>query len=378
MYKNFLLAWESVIIIKMPKQDSKRITSPSFFIGVEGNGIISFGSGQPDLPPPKEIFKNLETERLFKYGLIQGDKKLRQALSGEYQGSSADDFVITNGASEALDLVFRAIYQQHGPIKVLLCRPYYYSYLPIVELTGHTAVFTDLKDGKIDLKDFEEKVKGVKAVIINSPSNPTGRVEDLATLHEIERITSKLGVHLISDEVYKDLIYERENYLIKGDNVITINSFSKTYSMCGLRVGYLYARDPKITQGVIDIKTHTSMNTNILGQEMALEATKVPHSYVEHQTAIWKQRRDFIYDGLVSMGFDLWKPEGAFYVLPKIKNSEQVVSELFAKHKVIVYDGAWFGAPGRIRLSYALELPKIKEGLAQIEEYIKDKKDWLE
>lgn len=361
----------------MSKAKANKISGPSFFIGVDGDGIISFGSGQPDLPPPKEIFQHLEAQRLFKYGLIQGDEKLRQALSCEYPNARAEDFVITNGASEALDLVFRAIYQSHGPVKVLLCQPYYYSYPPIVNLAGHTPVYTNLRDGKIDLNDFKKKVQDVKAVIINSPSNPTGQVEELSTLKEIEQITSKLGVYVVSDEVYKDLIYQRENYLIKGDNVITINSFSKTYSMCGLRIGYLYARDPKITQDVIDIKTHTSMNTNILGQEMALQAMQVPRNFISRQTAIWMERRNFIYDGLVSMGFDLWKPEGAFYVLPKIKNSHQVVSELFFEHKVIVYDGAWFGAPNRIRLSYALELPKIKEGLARIEKYIKGKEDWL-
>ena len=361
----------------MSKVTNKLISSPSAFIGIDGDGVISFGSGQPDLPPPKEIFENLETQRLFKYGLIQGSEKLRQALSKEYPESHAEDFVITNGASEALDLVFRTIYQNHGPVKVLLCRPYYYSYPPIVSFAGHTPVYTDLIDGKIDLDDFKRKVKGVKAVVINSPSNPTGRVENLSTLREIEKITAKLGLYLVSDEVYKDLIYERENYLVKGDNVITINSFSKTYSMCGLRVGYLYARNPAITRGVIDIKTHTSMNTNILGQEMALQAMQVPRSFILDQTKIWIERRDFIYEELVAMGFDLWKPEGAFYVLPKIKNSQQVVNDLFYGHNVIVYDGAWFGAPGRIRLSYALDLPKIKEGLGRINEYIKGKEAWL-
>ena len=238
-------------------------------------------------------------------------------------------------------------------------------------------VYTDLKEGKIDLADFQKKVKGVKAVLINSPSNPTGRVENLTTLRAIERLCARLGVYIISDEVYKDLIYERKNYLIKGKHVITVNSFSKTYSMCGLRVGYLYARDPEMVRQVVDLKIHTSMNTNILGQEMALRAMRVPRAFVTRQTAIWKKRRDFIHGGLIAMGFDVWKPEGAFYVLPKIKNSNRVVSELFYKHKVIVYDGAWFGAPGRIRLSYALELPKIKEGLARIKRYIKGKEDWL-
>jgi aspartate aminotransferase len=344
---------------------------------MDGNGIISFGSGQPDLAPPKEIFKNLGRSRLFKYGLIKGDIGLREALSKQYPGAEAEDFVITNGASEALDLVFRSIYRMHGKVKVLLCRPYYYSYPPIVEFAGLEPVYTDLKEGKIDIKDFEKKIKTVKAVLVNSPSNPTGRVEELATLRMIEKITAKLGVYVISDEVYKDLIYERENYLLKGGHVITINSFSKTYSMCGLRVGYLYAKDQRIIECVVALKVHTSMNTNVLGQEMALRATKAPRSFVARQTAIWKQRRDYIYNGMLAMGFDLWKPEGAFYVLPKIKNSGRVVEDLYYDHNVIVYDGAWFGAPGRIRLSYALELPKIKEGLLRISKYIKGKKSWL-
>jgi len=354
------------------------ITSPASFIGVDGDGIISFGSGQPDLPPPKEIFAKLEIPRLFKYGLIKGGENLREALAKEYPNARAEDFVVTNGASEALDLVFRAIRELKGAGKVLVCRPYYYSYPPVIKLAGLTPVYTDLQEGKIDLEDFKKKVRGVHAVLINSPSNPTGRVEDLNTLRAVEHICRTLGVYIVSDEVYKDLIYERENYLIKGPHVITINSFSKTYSMCGLRIGYLYARDKKIVDAAVDIKIHTSMNTNILAQEMALRAMHVPRGFVRKQTAVWKERRDFIHGGLIAMGFDVWKPEGAFYVLPKIKHSGRVVSELFYKHKVVVYDGAWFGAPGRIRISYALELPKIKEGLRRIKKYLKGKETWLE
>lgn len=356
--------------------EKTEISSPSYFIGREGEGIISFGSGQPDLPPPREIFKNLEMKRLFKYGLVQGDKQLRESLAQDYPGAGADDFVVTNGASEALDLVFRAIFQLHGSVKVLLGSPYYYSYPPIIELAGHEPVLTKLKEGRFDMEDVRSKIDGVQVLLINSPSNPTGRVEDLETLKELEELTREKGIYVISDEVYKNLIYDRENYLIQGEHVITINSFSKTYSMCGLRVGYLWARDKKITQAVIDMKSNTSMNTNTLGQEMAYRATQVPRSFVEQQTAVWKERRDFIYGELKEMGFDLWKPEGAFYVLPKIKNSSRVVTELYYDHKVIVYDGAWFGAPDRIRLSYALELPSIKEGLGRIKDYLADKEDW--
>jgi len=128
------------------------------------------------------------------------------------------------------------------------------------------------------------------------------------------------NIFVISDEVYKDLIYERENYLIQGNHVITINSFSKTYTMCGLRIGYLNSTDLNLTNACIEMKTHTSMNTNILGQAMAMEAMKVPQSYNEDQVAIWKKRRDLIYQGLVDLDLELWKPEGTFYVFPAIDN----------------------------------------------------------
>ena len=365
--------------LRFMRNKRKKIVSSACFIGVTGKGIISFGSGQPDLPPPQEIFKDINAKRLFKYGLLKGEFALRQALAKQYPHAGPEDFVITNGAYEALDLIFRALYQKYGKVKILLCRPYYYSYLPIVKLAGLEPVFLDLKDGKIDLADFKKKSKmrGIKAVLINSPSNPTGRVEELATLHAIEKITAKAGIYVISDEVYKDMIYERENYLIQGSHVITVNSFSKTYAMCGLRIGYLFARDPHIVEGVVDIKVHTSMNTNILAQEMALSALKAPKSFVTAQTAIWKKRRDYIYNAMLAMGFQLSKPEGAFYVLPKIKNSARVVEDLYYDYNVIVYDGAWFGAPGHIRLSYALELPKIKEGLARIKKYLEGKESWL-
>ncbi|TAN57262.1 pyridoxal phosphate-dependent aminotransferase [Patescibacteria group bacterium] len=351
----------------------KKIESSSFFIGRQGDGIISFGSGQPDLPPPKEVFSVLSgKQRTFKYGLIQGEERLRNLLANEYKGSDAHNFVICNGASEALDLIFRVLSGDLKRRKVLMPRPYYYSYPFIVKFAGLTPVFTDLKDGRIDLNDFEKKVRGCAAVLINSPSNPTGRVENIETLKQIEKITQNSGIHLISDEVYKDLIYERENYVPKGKRVITVNSFSKTFGMCGLRVGYLYSPDKDLVQKTIEMKVHTSMNTNTMAQEMAAAALLAPKSYIEKQKEIWKKRRDFIYQGLLDLGLDLWRPEGAFYVFPRVKNSSKVVYDLYYKYKVIVYDGSWFGSPDRIRLSYALDIEKIKEGLKRIGNYVKN------
>jgi aspartate/methionine/tyrosine aminotransferase len=341
----------------MKNKNFKNIESPSFFIGKGDNSLISFGSGQPDLPPPPEVYRILPTYRDFKYGLIQGQENLREALAAQYPGSKADDFVITNGASEALDLVLRALYKPGA--KILLPKPYYYSYPHNVRLAGMEPVFYELVSGKIDFEKFKEDIKGCLAVLINSPGNPTGTVQD-----------QKLGVYIISDEVYKDLIYERENYLIEGKHVVTLNSFSKTYAMCGFRVGYMYAREKWLVDRTVAIKTHSSMNTNILGQEMAYEAIKVPRRFIDAQTKIWQERRDLIFGGLQELELQLWKPEGAFYVFPKLKNPGKVVSDLYYKYKMITYDGTWFGDSERVRFSYALDVEKIKEGLKRLKKYL--------
>ena len=344
--------------------------SPSMFIGVGGKGIISFGSGQPDLPPPKKVLECKADYNDFKYGLIAGQQMLRESLAGEFKKFRAtkDDFVITNGASEALDLAFRAICRPKD--KILLHVPYYYSYKPLVEMNHFVPSFVRTHKGKIDINDFGEKVHDAKAVLINSPSNPTGRIQDIKTLKIIEKITQDLDIHLISDEVYKDLIYERGNYMLSGNHVVTINSFSKTFAMCGARVGYLYSNDKSIIDTVIELKTHTSMNTNVLAQRMAYYATKVPKTFIDSQVKIWKKRRDIIYEIMCNLGLEVWKPEGAFYILPKIKNPQKFVWEMFKKHKVITYLGEWFGADDRVRFSYALDIEKIEEGLKRVERYL--------
>ncbi|MBN8218860.1 MAG: pyridoxal phosphate-dependent aminotransferase [Spirochaetes bacterium] len=347
------------------------ITSARFFVGRTGDGLISFGSGQPDLPPPRAVFDILPHYSAFKYGLTQGQENLREALSKQYPHASPEQFVITNGASEALDLSLRVLARFHGAKRCLIPRPYYYSYPFNVEFAPMGVEYYDLKDGKIDLDHFLEQMKKADVVLINSPSNPTGAVQDIPVLKEIERLTQEKNLWVISDEVYKDLIYDRDNYLIQGERVITINSFSKTYAMCGYRVGYLYGRQSDFIDMVVEMKNHTSMNTNILGQEMAYTATCVPMDEINKQVAVWRERRDTIYDGMKALGLDLWKPEGAFYVFPKMKDSTRVVNELYYKHNMITYDGAWFGAPDRVRFSYALEVSKILEGLERLEGYLK-------
>lgn len=350
----------------------KPIESPAFFIGRGGDDekLISFGSGQPDLPPPPAAFKVLEHFRSFKYGLVQGEESLRTALSKEYPYAEPGDFVITNGASEALDLAMRAIAKDAPGSKVLLPRPYYYSYPRNVELAWMIPVYTELEGGKLSFDRFKRDVEGCRAVLINSPSNPTGTVQDVETLKQIEAYCEERGIYIVSDEVYKDLIYVRENYALHGKRVITVNSFSKSYAMCGLRVGYLYTKDKDIVETVVEMKSHTSMNTSLAGQAMALAAMGERNAYVGEHAKIWKERRDRMYKGMLDLGLELWEPEGAFYVLPKIKNSTRAMHDLYRKYQIITYDGTWFGAPDHLRFSYALDVTKIDEGLRRVKEFL--------
>ena len=352
------------------KQEQKEITSPSFFIGKSSEGLISFGSGQPDLPPPKLCFDFLKDYKEFKYGEVQGKQELRAAIAKSYPKATKDNIIITNGASEAIDLALRALHEPNG--KVMLPRPYYYSYPHNVQIAGMQPVYYDLVKGKIDIENFKKVAIGCRAVIINSPGNPTGTIQEIEVLKEIEKITQELGIYVISDEVYKDMIYERENYLIEGYNVLTVNSFSKTYSLCGARIGYIYARNPEWIEKIVEIKTHTSMNTSIVSQEMALMATKTPQEYINSQTQIWKKRRDLIYNGIKELGLQVWKPEGAFYVFVTMNNPKKVMRDLYYKYNVIVYNGEWFGKSNRIRFSYALDEDKIIEGLKRLKQYLEN------
>ena len=141
--------------------------------------------------------------------------------------------------------------------------------------------------------------------------------------------------------------------------------------MCGLRVGYVHTKNEEIIERIVEIKTHTLMNTNTLAQEMAYEALQSPKNLIEDQRAVWRERRDYIYESMTDLGLDLWKPEGAFYVFPKLKDPTRVMHDLFYNYQIITYNGAWFGDPTRLRFSYALDIEKIKKGMERLAAFLK-------
>lgn len=353
-------------------EEKPEITSSSFFIGRNEPGLISFGSGQSDLLPPQELFKALPESGYMKYGLIAGEFALREGLAKLYAETRPEDFVITNGASEALDLTLRVISESGGK-KVLLTRPHYYSYPHNVTMANMEPVYTDLVDGHINLTDFTEKVRSVDAAIVNTPCNPTGCVEPVGTIKAIECLTAGLGVPLIFDQVYKEIIYEGRHYRPSSRNTVTLDSFSKSHALCGARIGLVHSYDHRLIRKIIDMKTDTTMNTSLPAQQMALAALRIPRQYFAEQLKIWRERRDLCYAGLRGIGLELVKPEGAFYMLPRVENPSEAMNELYYNHKVVVYSGEWFGAPGHIRLCYALDVEKIQEGIERIGAWLKNR-----
>jgi aspartate aminotransferase len=354
---------------------NKIIDSPSFFIGNQDENIISFGSGQPDLAPPKDCFENLKKYKNFKYDLVQGNSQLRNYIAKMYTEFSPENLVITNGASEAIDLTLRTLRLKSSG-KILIPEIYYYSYPYNIRFAGFEVETYKLNDGLIDEDDLQEKMKNnCVAVLINSPSNPTGQVQIISTLKKLEKWAETYNCYIISDEVYKEIIYSRDNYFVQGQKVITINSFSKSFSMCGMRIGYLFSREKDFINQVVEIKTHTSMNTDIVAQSMALSCSINGHNYQQTALKIWKKRRDLMTKELEKLGLKFIKPTGAFYFLIEMNNSSQAITDLFYDYQVIVYDGAWFGVENTIRISYALDEDKIMEGIKRLEKFLIERRN---
>jgi aspartate aminotransferase len=347
-----------------------KITGPECFLGKASSKLISFGSGQPDLKPPEEVLSIIRTynKERFPYGNIRGEPELINELS-KIHNISSNGIAITNGASEALSLSLSYLLKPYD--NVLLTRPYYYSYPYLVEINKGNAVFTDLKEWHIDIDDFTSKIKECKVFILNTPSNPTGSVEDASKIKEIQKICNENNVVLIFDEVYHHLNYEKEHFSPRGENVLCVNSFSKTFSLCGLRIGYAYSKNEELIKNIVSQKTHTSMNTSLLSQEVALAALKVPKEVIMKNKKIFLERRNFLYQLLQEAGFEAHKPEGTFYMPVKIScRPEKFVEDLFYKHNVIVYNGNWFGMQNHLRFSFAIDLKAIEEGMKRIRAYL--------
>lgn len=356
--------------------------------------VISLGVGEPDFITPWHIRENaiysLE-QGYTSYTSNKGMPELRRQITKHLvhrHGMHYDfeeEVLITVGVSEGLDLVMRAIVNPGD--KILVPEPVYVSYGPTVELAGGEVVTvpTDLSNGfKITPKAIESAhVKGVKALMINYPCNPTGASYTRQELLAIARVAKKLNLLIISDEVYDELTYDFEHTPLASlpgmkNHVVYLNGFSKNFAMTGFRVGW--ACGPrKIISAMTKIHQYTMLCASITGQMAAQEALKNGYKHVQMMKREYNRRRRYIVDALNKIGLDCHLPEGAFYVFPSIKkfkeNSMDFAQNLLKEEKVALVPGVAFGksCEGFVRISYASSYDNLKEAVARIERYLEKK-----
>jgi len=353
--------------------------------------VISLGVGEPDFVTPWHIREaaiySLEqgmTSYTSNKGMPELRKQITHFLKNRY-GLNYDwdeEVLITVGVSEGLDLAFRAILNPGD--MVLVPEPNYVSYAPTVELAGGKAVIlkTTIDNGfKIMPEQIEKGItKGVKAMMINYPCNPTGVSYTKAELSKIARIVKKHNLLVLSDEVYDELTYDFDHTPLSSiagmkGRVLYFNGFSKSYAMTGFRVGYVCGPS-KIVAAMTKIHQYTMLCVSITGQIAAIEALRHSHASVQEMKREYKRRRAYIVDALNGLGLDCHMPQGAFYVFPSVKktgqNSMDFARDLLKKKKVALVPGVAFGSSceGYVRISYASSYENLKEAIARIKNYL--------
>ncbi len=354
--------------------------------------VISLGVGEPDFVTPWNIREKAITSLEQGYtsytsnkGMIGLRKQINHFLKYRY-GISYDpeeETLITVGVSEGLDLAMRAILNPGD--KVLIPEPVYVSYGPVVDLAGGKPVFlkTDIKDNfKLTPKTIEAAMsKGVKALMINYPCNPTGTSYSKKELEALATVIEKHNLVVVSDEVYDELSYDYDHTpfaCIKGmkERVVYLNGFSNTYAMTGFRLGWVCG-PAKIVAAMTKIHQYTALCASITGQIAAQEALK-PSSFkgVQMMKREYKRRRRYIVGALNDIGLKCHMPDGAFYVFPSIKSSGkssmEFAMELLEKEKVALVPGVAFGesCEGHVRISYASAYEDLKEAVLRIKNYL--------
>ena len=352
----------------------------------KGEKVIHLEVGEPDFETPhciKEACLQAIREGKTKYSHSLGLLELRKAISEEYgkqygKEVSPHQIIITNGSSPALFLIFSTLLENGD--EVILTNPYYSCYPNIVRFLGGTINFVYVQEEDAFQYRPEYIARHItpqtKAILINSPANPTGSILS----PEVMKKLSDLGYYLVSDETYHGLVYESQEHSILEftDKAFILGSFSKKYAMTGWRLGYLIAPEEFI-RPMQKIQQNFFISANSFVQWAGVTAIKKAQKDVEKMRAIFNQRRKFIIPRLKELGFGLkFEPQGAFYVLANAKkftqDSRAFAFDILEKAKLAVTPGIDFGdnAEGYLRFSYANSIENIKEGLDRLEQYLKN------
>ncbi|MGL5067137.1 MAG: pyridoxal phosphate-dependent aminotransferase [Sarcina sp.] len=385
---------------KMSASLTLALTAKATQMRNEGIDVISFGVGEPDFNTPKNVrdaAHNAIEDGKNKYTAASGLLELKKLVCKKFEEDNnleykTENIILSTGAKQCLTNVFMSILNKGD--EVIIASPYWVSYPELIELSDGKAIFAQTKkenDFKLTAIDVEKYLtKETKAIVINSPNNPTGAIYTKSELEEIARVCEKYDLYIISDEIYEKLNYDKENNphisiaSLSDDafaRTIVINGFSKSHAMTGWRLGYA-AASKEITKLMSTIQSHTTSNPNTITQYAGIEALVGNDDELNKMIGIFNKRRDLMVSLLDDIeGFDCVSPKGAFYCFidisklfnNEIRNSIDFASKLLEDEKVVVIPGSAFGKDDYIRLSYATSEENIVNGLIRIKEFVNKK-----
>ncbi|MGZ7070594.1 MAG: pyridoxal phosphate-dependent aminotransferase [Methanobacterium sp.] len=340
---------------------------------------INLSLGEPDFDTPhhiREAVKQALDDGFTHYTTNKGIIELREAISCKLADenkieSDPESIIVTVGASEALHISLHALVNKGD--EVLIPDPGFICYDPCVKLAEGKMIPVELHEEneyRMTPENILNKITDrTKAIILNSPSNPTGGIMEKQDVKGIAEIAEDHDIYLISDEIYEKIIYEGKHYSPGRytENAITINGFSKTYAMTGFRIGYV-AAIPEIIEEMLKVHQYNAVCASSLSQIAGLEALIGPQECVGEMVDEFKRRRDLVVNRLNEMGISLKAPKGAYYVFPKVPNSVEFINEA-VKKGVITVNGAGFGkcGEGHFRISYAAAYDKLAEAMDRLE-----------
>jgi len=376
-------------VISLNKSATLKITSLTKKLVKEGKDVVNFAAGEPDFDTPDFIKKaaiEAINQGFTKYTPSAGMPELRTAIAAKLSGQNAikgarpENIIVTSGAKYA---VFAAILALIEPgQKVIIPAPYWVSYPEMVKLAAGEPMFLagDKSNGfKIDPKKLQNAITpDVKVLILNYPNNPTGATYSQQELEEIYKAVKDKNIFVISDEIYEILTYEQQNHVSfasigNAENfTVTVNGFSKAFSMTGWRMGYLAAA-AEIINSVSKIIDHTTSCACSITQKAALAALS-DKAWQQDMKQEFEKRRDFIYEGLLSCPkLEPVKPQGTFYLFCDISktglSSSDFASRLLEEHLVSCIPAESFGQAGFVRISFSTSLEQIKKGLERIKKF---------
>ena len=377
------------------------ITAKAKEMKEKGIDVISFSAGEPDFNTPKNIInaaiKAMEDGNT-KYTSVNGILQLREAICKKFKDDNGLEYnpsqiVVSTGAKQSLANTFLAILNPGD--EVIVSTPYWVSYPELIKLADGKPVFVE-GDEKSNYKFTKENLEKAvtaktKAIVLNTPNNPTGTIYNKEELEVIADFAKKYDIIIISDEMYEKLIYDNENHISIAslskdayERTIVINGLSKSYAMTGWRIGYCAASE-KIAKLMISIQSHVTSNVCSITQYAALEALNGPQDEITKMINEFEKRRNYLINRIESIdNLSIVKPKGAFYIMINIENclgkeingkilndSMEFCASLLENEKLAVIPGKAFGLNNYIRVSYATSMEAIKEGLNRIESFIK-------